>query len=145
MMPITETSAPKHKCSPPGAFPAEEEVAVLPRYVQDAYVFLAAQDEPESGGKHSGQANKATVSKPSKATTTREQQTKDERLEDKCAWLRQLGDLEAQPLSGEAEPEPVRKTQVVSRKVILTQQQCELMDQIEVLDILERGELMCCG
>lgn len=122
----------------------EEEGTILPRYIWDSYVFLSVQDQTSLGGKHSGQSSKATVSRPNKATTIREQ-TKDEGLEDEYEWLRQLGDLEAQPLSGEAEPEPMKRTQVLCHKVILTQQQRELMGQIEVLDILERGELMCRG
>lgn len=200
MFNITETfMVPKRKCSPPGAFPLEEEeegMLSLPQYIQAAEVtagtFVCHQKQQQDilkvvhgmlglrvggmpgkhGLSHQEKASPmmfAKLPRENKKKTKEVRQHQDEEDDDdgKCdLWLQQLEDLEAQPLpspealmSAACEPaaglhHPRTWKKILAQvkrvssssgcKVMLAQQQRGRMGQIEVLDILEKGELVCC-
>lgn len=120
----------------PGAFPAE--APGLPQYEYGFGGDDQAQD-PDYTGKHSETSDDEKV----KLKSTREEEAIGPEEKEWFQWLQRLAELEAQPAC-KADPEPVRKPPVVYYKV-LTKRQREMMDDAEVLDILERGELLCCG
>lgn len=132
MVLVAKRSVPNHEYSAPGAFLSEE--AGLPRH---EHVFgeggrLRDIDLPRTRQESNSGAMSAIE-------LMKKEKTRG-RLEEE-EWLQQLADLEAQPVN-EAAEKPARTLCMVTYRV-LTQQQRERMDEAEVLDILEKGELVC--
>lgn len=123
---MVEKLVPNYEPSAPGAFPSE--MVDLP-YHKDMIEYDRLQDLNHQF--------------PEMRTSVVAESTGDKArlgLEEK-EWLQRLDDLEAQPVYNKAEP--VLKKPQVSFCEVLTQRQRELMDEAEVLDVMEKGELVC--